>query len=348
MNTTIFNCLKKGTRFLESQGVPEAQISAEELLSYVLEKPRLSLYLDSETQIEAEHEQEFGALLQKRASRYPLQYLRREVPFRNVTLEIGEGCLIPRPETEILVEVLLKRLGRANDRLELLDIGTGSGNIAISIAQERPHWTIEATDISSEALYYAKRNAVRNNITKQIDFLEANNDYSVSFHNATKLLDDGRRTPFNNDLKITDFGTEQLIKYRWFVPSSSIVYRRIDTFPEWINYTKHGDLALLLIASKNGKLKYINEAMSVYRLHADGISLKLKGKKLIISQISLCETANMTLFNGHHSAAIEYRLDRMVSMFYLSDKSIISKHALTILSVKELFKLLIKKIFKIS
>jgi len=172
MKPTVSTCLKKGIRFLESAGVPEAQISAEELLSHVLARPRFSLFLDSDIELDRQYESEFETLLAKRASRYPLQYLIRTIPFRNAVLEIGEGCLIPRPETEVLVDVVLRKLERSAQPLNLLDVGTGSGNIAISLAQERPQWLIMATEVSPEALRYAKMNAERNNVFDRVRFIQ--------------------------------------------------------------------------------------------------------------------------------------------------------------------------------
>ena len=172
MSQTISACLKKGVQFLRSAGVPEAAISAKELLSHVLKRPRLSLDLDSETQIDSQREDEFESLLAKRATRYPLQYLVRTVGFRDALLEVGEGCLIPRPETEVLVDAALCELGRASERVNLLDVGTGSGNVAVSLAKERPNWLVTATDISPDALRYAKLNADRNGVHGQIHFVQ--------------------------------------------------------------------------------------------------------------------------------------------------------------------------------
>ncbi|MBI4372777.1 MAG: peptide chain release factor N(5)-glutamine methyltransferase [Candidatus Omnitrophica bacterium] len=170
---TVATCLKEGTQILESAGVPEAEISASELLSNVLKRPRLSLYLEPETTVDYLRESEFENLLAKRASRYPLQYLISIVPFRHALLEIGEGCLIPRPETEILIDVVMKRLSTI-ESIWVLDVGTGSGNIAISLAQEYPKWRIVATDISEGALPYARINAVRNQVASQIRFVQTN------------------------------------------------------------------------------------------------------------------------------------------------------------------------------
>ena len=182
MSTTVSRCLKKGIHFLEAARVPEATISAEELLSYVLDRPRFSIYLDYEIEINRQIESEYETLLAKRAGRYPLQYLMRAVQFRHAILEIGEGCLIPRPETEVLAEVVLNCLGVKP--LHLLDVGTGSGNIAISLAQERSEWLVTATDISTEALRYAKMNAIRNDVSDRVHFIETD-----LWHGVNGLVD---------------------------------------------------------------------------------------------------------------------------------------------------------------
>ena len=128
--TTISRCLKKGIRFLESAKVPEAKRSAEALLAHVLRSPPLALHLDSEVELDPVCEERYEMLLGKRAGRYPLQYLTGAVSFRHALLQVGEGCFIPRPETEILAGVILNRLGP--EGLSVLEAGTGSGNIAIS------------------------------------------------------------------------------------------------------------------------------------------------------------------------------------------------------------------------
>lgn len=169
---TVTSCLKRGVEFLASSGVPEPRISAETLLSYVLNRPRFSLYLAPDLTVEGKKWKWFEMLLEKRASRYPLQYLIGQVLFRNVTLEVGEGCLIPRPETETLVEAVLKTLDETSTVMDVLDVGTGSGNIAVSLAQERSGWKITGTDMSLKALTYAQSNAQLNSVGNQVRLIK--------------------------------------------------------------------------------------------------------------------------------------------------------------------------------
>jgi len=170
-HATIAECLQKGTNYLKSCSVPESRISAEELLSHVLKRTRTSLYVDAEATVDSHSTQTFEILLKKRASRYPLQYLLRSVPFRSIELEVGEGCLIPRPETELLIDVILQSF-EDKSSIDVLDVGTGSGNIAISLASERPKWKMVGTDISEKALNFAKMNAVINEVADRIRFVQ--------------------------------------------------------------------------------------------------------------------------------------------------------------------------------
>ena len=157
---------------MESRSVPEANISAEELLAHVLRKPKHLLYLEPKLSVNPSLARQFDFLLEKRSERYPLQYLLKTVPFRSTVLWVGEGCLIPRPETEFLVEVVLRELGSRLSAARLLDVGTGSGNVAIGLAKERPTWKIVATDISEKALSFAKVNSKQNAVDRQVYFIQ--------------------------------------------------------------------------------------------------------------------------------------------------------------------------------
>jgi release factor glutamine methyltransferase len=172
-NQTALSYLRQGIEMLEAKGISEARISAEELLSYVLRRPKFLIYAEPDLEISTIDAAQYCALLEKRAARYPLQYLLKNVAFRSVTLWIGKGCLIPRPETEFLVEVVLKELENRSSGLEILDIGTGSGNIAVSIARERVDWRVTASDISEEALQFASVNVRENQVAERVRLIQA-------------------------------------------------------------------------------------------------------------------------------------------------------------------------------
>lgn len=173
MSATVSACLKEGIEQLEKHAVPEARISAEMLLSHVLSSGRSALYAEPETVLESEAKEQFQKLVSRRSSRYPLQYLLQTVSFYNAELQVNEQCLIPRPETEFLVEVVLKEMENRKDSLHVLDIGTGSGNIAVSLAKARSSWQVFATDISNGALRLADQNARVNGVRERTEFFEA-------------------------------------------------------------------------------------------------------------------------------------------------------------------------------
>jgi cell fate (sporulation/competence/biofilm development) regulator YlbF (YheA/YmcA/DUF963 family)/16S rRNA G966 N2-methylase RsmD len=145
--------------YLERKGVERARLDAEYLLAHVLGVGRLEMYLQHERPLAPGELDAFRPLLRRRAAREPLQYILGRQPFRELDLEVGPGVLIPRPETEQLVEVVLG-WARATRRADLtgLDLGTGSGAIALALLAEGPFATLVATDVSPEALAVARRN----------------------------------------------------------------------------------------------------------------------------------------------------------------------------------------------
>jgi release factor glutamine methyltransferase len=155
---------------LERAGVPEPVASAEVLLSELLGVGRAELAA-SAVQLTAEQASLYEAWISRRMKREPVQRILGYAYFRNLVLDLNEETLIPRPDTESLVEAALGLIDSRGYPCVVLDVGTGSGAIAISIAQERPRCEVHATDISETALRIARRNATKN-------------DASVSFHEA--------------------------------------------------------------------------------------------------------------------------------------------------------------------
>ena len=152
------------TRELERAGVPEPAASAEVLLSELLGIGRADIALHDEP-LTAEQAALYEAWIFRREKREPVQRILGYTYFRDLVLDLNEETLIPRPDTESVVEAALERLGSRDGPRLVLDLGTGSGAIAISIAHERPSCEVHATDISRAALETAHRNAGRNGAT---------------------------------------------------------------------------------------------------------------------------------------------------------------------------------------
>ena len=152
--------LKGAVERLQRAGVPEPAASAEVLLSELLGIGRAEITLHDEP-LTGEQEELYASWISRRLEREPTQRILGYAYFRDLLLELDRGTLIPRPDTESVVDVALERVNLRGSSCRVLDIGTGSGAIAISIAQERPFCEVHATDTSEAALQVAGRNAVR-------------------------------------------------------------------------------------------------------------------------------------------------------------------------------------------
>ncbi len=161
---------------LDQAGVPSAPLAAELLLMHVLSRDRAWLYAHPENQLNAAQADAFLALTNKRAAGTPTQYLTGHQEFWGLDFEVTPDVLIPRPETEHVVEVALARVGesRRGESLRVADVGTGSGCLAVTLAKELPNAEIFATDISSAAIAVASRNAARHGLANRISFAECN------------------------------------------------------------------------------------------------------------------------------------------------------------------------------
>lgn len=153
----VVELLRWTTEYLGGKGFHNARLNAELLLAGVLGLKRLDLYLQFDRPLRPEEMAEFKARLLRRARREPLQYIEGEAAFRQLRLRVDRRVLIPRPETEVLVGEVLG-WARGRDRLEILDVGTGSGAIALSLATEGSFSRVVATDISADALQLAREN----------------------------------------------------------------------------------------------------------------------------------------------------------------------------------------------
>jgi len=166
----IHEAIDLAAEALEDSGVPGARLDAERLLASELGKDRSYLLAHFQDSVpEPGAERRFFALITERRRGKPLQYLLGRQEFRGLEFEVTPAVLIPRPETELLVDTAVERLSQGNPTLA--DVGTGSGCIAVATAVALPRARVLATDLSEDALVVARRNASRHNVSDRIQFL---------------------------------------------------------------------------------------------------------------------------------------------------------------------------------
>jgi release factor glutamine methyltransferase len=167
---TIADIIGKTVPFFAEKGIPNPRLEADLLLAYILDLPRVKLYSQWDRPLESAEVQRYREIIVKRVQGSPLAYLTGQKSFLSWDFLVNSSVLIPRPETENLVEAACDRL---KNRSEIwgIDIGTGSGAIAIALAKLLPGSTWYATDISAEALKVATENARRLGVDSRVTFL---------------------------------------------------------------------------------------------------------------------------------------------------------------------------------
>ena len=169
--TTIRRALHEAAADLERAGCPSPRVDAEHLLAHVLRQSRTALYLDLDAPLAAGHAERFRDLVARRERREPLAYILGEWGFRRLTLRVDGRVLIPRPETEIVVERCLELLAGL-DEPEVLDVGVGSGAIALAIADEHPSAQVTGLDSSPGALEVARANLATTGLDGRVRLVE--------------------------------------------------------------------------------------------------------------------------------------------------------------------------------
>jgi release factor glutamine methyltransferase len=172
--------LKEAMGRLREARVPSHTLAAELLLMSVLDCERAWLYAHPEDPMDAVSLERYFEQVARRGAGVPTQYLTGRQEFWGLAFEVTPDVLIPRPETEHVVEVALERLGQEapggaeGGKLRIADVGTGSGCLAVALARELPDARVVATDVSAAALAVARRNAARHGVAARIDFLQCN------------------------------------------------------------------------------------------------------------------------------------------------------------------------------
>lgn len=154
---TVLELLEKTTRYFADHEVPSPRLTIEIMLADILKKTRMQLYLEFDQAVSDEAMDRLRPLVKRRAEGEPVEYLLGNTTFAGHRIAVSPDVLIPRPETEILLEEAIKRIKPGG--LPVLDVGTGSGILALSLAKKFPELDIFAVDISSAALALAQKNA---------------------------------------------------------------------------------------------------------------------------------------------------------------------------------------------
>lgn len=238
--TTVSEILDIVTAYLKKRGMPEPRADAEVLLAHILKIERLEIYLNLDCQLSDKELSAYEKLIERRAGREPVAYIIGYKEFMGLKFFLNRDVLIPRPETEILVENVIEK-ARGIENLNgsafvtIVDIGTGSGNIAISLAKNIKSCKIYATDISEGAIQVARENAKFHDVERKIEFLlgdlfspleKLNSNLAVDFivsnppyvktRDLVLLQPEIKREP----LSALEAGNQGLDFYRRIVPES--------------------------------------------------------------------------------------------------------------------------------
>ena len=167
---TIREIKERTEAFFESKGVPNARLDTDTLIAHSLGIKRLELYLDLDRPLTESQLAELRPLVKRRADREPVQYIIGSVDFCDMELKVDTRALIPRYETEELVERVSEALSVAPK--QILDLGTGSGALALAFAKRYPEASVDAVDFSAQALSLAKENAITQELAERVTFYE--------------------------------------------------------------------------------------------------------------------------------------------------------------------------------
>jgi release factor glutamine methyltransferase len=194
--TDIRTLLHRATRELNAGGSPSPRLDAEVLLMNFLKIDRVQLYMHPERELPEEECAGFTLWVDRRRRGEPVAYITGEKEFWSLFFEVNRDVLIPRPETECLIEEVLKYYSRDACPLRIIDLGTGSGAIGVVLAVEIPAALVTATDISRGALEVARRNADRHGVAGRMEFLEGDlfapavGEFDVIVSNPPYIPDD--------------------------------------------------------------------------------------------------------------------------------------------------------------
>jgi release factor glutamine methyltransferase len=174
VHMTVLEVLQSTTGYFQKRNIDSPRLNAEHLLAHVLGRKRIDLYLEFERRLSESELTPLRELVRRRGAGEPLQHLLGTVEFCGRVFGCDKRALVPRPETEQLVELLISRFRSEIENSRMIDVGTGSGVIALSLAAEFPNAEIVGVDISEDALMLARENADRLGLADRVRFLRSN------------------------------------------------------------------------------------------------------------------------------------------------------------------------------
>ena len=200
---TVLESINLSTDYLENKGIESARTNAELLLASILKCKRLDLYMSFSRPLSEEEKVIYRDYIARRGKFEPLQYIVGDVEFYGITLKVNKAVLIPRQETEILIEEVINSVNK-DDQLKILDIGIGCGNIALALAKNLPNAEVIGIDISEDAIQLAKHNAELTDLTSRIKFnkldifefdeSQANGQFDIIVSNPPYVSDEEYKT----------------------------------------------------------------------------------------------------------------------------------------------------------
>ncbi len=217
---TVLESLELSSKFLEKKGIESARMNAELLLAHILECKRLDLYLRFNQPLNKKETDIYRNFITRRGNFEPYQYIVGDAEFYGLKFIVDKNVLIPRPETEILVETILEKYPK-DEELKILDIGAGSGNIPITLAVNMPKSKIISIDVSSEAIKIAEQNRELYDLKSRVGFIKSdiltenlekyNNTFNIIVSNPPYVKKEEFKTlqkeivDFEPDIAVTDF-----------------------------------------------------------------------------------------------------------------------------------------------
>lgn len=275
---TLKSWLRKGETRLSAAPHPErARRDAELLLLHVIGRNRAFLLAHPDEILTAENAARYSALLDRRVAGEPIQYIVGEQEFYGLPFHVTLDVLIPRPETEHTVEKVLE-LAAGTDALRIVDVGTGSGAIAITLAHQLPHAQVTAIDISRPALEIARQNADRNGVSNRVRFLEGDLLAPVAGESFDFVVSNPPYVPCADRpslaVEVRDFepalalfaGEDGLAAYRRLIPAAYAVLAPGGCIALEIGFGQAPALARLLAEAGFVQIEFVPDLQAIDRV----------------------------------------------------------------------------------